>query len=177
LAELDADGLANIDEQQYAWEQSNTDDVTDSAGNWGLSAIENILFIGALAAKGIANDAADAVAYHAVHGTGSQDPNEALWKSARNAERAVQCGLIRDLFGPLLFRPRVVYPTWLRWHDGAIVHIAQAIYNDRRFQELPILADALEEAGWTDREILGHCREPGDHVRGCWVVDLILGKG
>jgi hypothetical protein len=54
--------------------------------------------------------------------------------------------------------------------------MAQAIYNDRRFSDLPILADALEEAGCTDPDILTHCRGPGPHVRGCWVIDLLLGK-
>ena len=60
--------------------------------------------------------------------------------------------------------------------DDALARSCQRIYDDRRFQDLPILADALEEAGCTDPEILGHCRGPGEHVRGCWVVDLILGK-
>jgi hypothetical protein len=50
------------------------------------------------------------------------------------------------------------------------------MYDDRRFDEMPLLADALEEAGCTEEAILKHCREPGEHVRGCWVVDLILDK-
>jgi hypothetical protein len=54
--------------------------------------------------------------------------------------------------------------------------LAQAIYDDRAFDRLPILADALEEAGCDTADILAHCRGPGPHVRGCWVVDLILGK-
>jgi hypothetical protein len=54
--------------------------------------------------------------------------------------------------------------------------MARTIYEDRRFEFLPFLADALEEAGCTDASILNHCREPGEHVRGCWLLDLILGK-
>jgi hypothetical protein len=54
--------------------------------------------------------------------------------------------------------------------------LAQAIYNDHRFGDLPILADALEEAGCSATDILDHLRGPGPHVRGCWVVDLLLGK-
>lgn len=54
--------------------------------------------------------------------------------------------------------------------------LAASIYTDRAFDRLPILADALEEAGCTDEAILSHCRGPGPHVRGCWVVDLLLGK-
>jgi hypothetical protein len=54
--------------------------------------------------------------------------------------------------------------------------VGESIYADRAFDRLPILADALEEAGCTDADILAHCRGPGPHARGCWVVDLILGK-
>lgn len=63
-------------------------------------------------------------------------------------------------------------PAWLSWNDGAIVKMAQSIHQEQRFEYLPILADALEEAGCKAKEILNHCREPGDHVRGCWVIDL-----
>jgi hypothetical protein len=90
-------------------------------------------------------------------------------------ERLVQADVLRDIFGNP-FRPVPVDRSILLWHDGAVVHMAQSIYDGRRFQDLPILADALEEAGCTDPGILGHCRGPGKHVRGCWVVDLVLGK-
>jgi hypothetical protein len=56
------------------------------------------------------------------------------------------------------------------------VRVAKAIYQSRAFQDMPILADALEDAGCDNADILAHCRRPGPHVRGCWVVDLILGK-
>jgi hypothetical protein len=62
------------------------------------------------------------------------------------------------------------------WNESTVTELAQAIYTDRAFDRLPILADALEEAGCTDAAILEHCRGPGPHVRGCWVVDLLLGK-
>jgi hypothetical protein len=62
------------------------------------------------------------------------------------------------------------------WRIPEVVASAQAIYDGRAFDRLPILADALEEAGCENREILDHCRMPGPHVRGCWVVDLLLGK-
>ena len=54
--------------------------------------------------------------------------------------------------------------------------MARTIYEQRSFADLPILADALEDAGCHNEDILGHCRQPGEHVRGCWVVDLVLGK-
>jgi hypothetical protein len=57
-----------------------------------------------------------------------------------------------------------------------VPQIALAIYEDHRFADLPVLADALTEAGCADADLLGHLRSPGPHVRGCWAVDLLLGK-
>jgi len=96
------------------------------------------------------------------------------WAAADAVERDHQAALLRDIFRP--FRPATVDSAWLRWNDGAVAKIAHGIYTDRTFDLLPILADALEEAGCTDPAILDHCRQPGEHVRGWWVVDLILGK-
>ena len=70
--------------------------------------------------------------------------------------------------------PRRRDPNWL---TPTVQSIAAAIYEDRTFDRLPILADALEEAGCTNADVLLHCRRPGEHVRGCWVVDLVLGEG
>lgn len=83
--------------------------------------------------------------------------------------------LIRDIFNNP-FRPVAVDPTWLAWNDYTVQKLSQAIYDERAFDRMPILADALEEAGCTVLDILNHCRQPGEHVRGCWVVDTILGK-
>jgi hypothetical protein len=85
------------------------------------------------------------------------------------------CDLLRDVVGNP-FRKATANPLWLAWNDGTVVKLADGIYEDRAFDRLPILADALEEAGCNDADILGHCRSGGEHVRGCWVVDLILGK-
>jgi hypothetical protein len=84
----------------------------------------------------------------------------------------VCANLLRDIFGNP-FRPITVDPSW---QTGDVIALAQAIYDERTFERMPLLADALEEAGCTDAEILNHCRQPGQHVRGCWVVDLMLGK-
>lgn len=86
----------------------------------------------------------------------------------------LRCLLLRDMFGNP-FRPTIINLVWLTWHDGLLVSMAQKMYNDRDFLDMPILADALEEAGCTDADILSHCRGPGPHVRGCWAVDLRLG--
>jgi hypothetical protein len=90
-------------------------------------------------------------------------------------ERAEQAKLLRDIIDNP-FRPASVNPDWLNWNAGTARKIAQAIYEERAFDRMPILADALEDAGCTERAILDHCRQPGEHVRGCWVVDLFLGK-
>jgi hypothetical protein len=93
-----------------------------------------------------------------------------------HTENQFQSHRLRDIFGLRPFRPIAINPAWLAWNDGTIPKLAQGIYDERAFDRLPILADALEEAGCTDTDILAHCRQPGEHVRGCWVVDLILGK-
>jgi hypothetical protein len=90
-------------------------------------------------------------------------------------ERANQCHLLRDLFGNP-FQEIVVEAGWLTWHGGLISAMVRTIYQERVFDQMPILADALEDAGCTDVDILAHCRGPGPHVRGCWVIDLLLGK-
>jgi hypothetical protein len=87
-------------------------------------------------------------------------------------EQSSQCGLLRDVFGNA-FRPIATDPGWLPPH---VVGLARGIYDDRAFNQMMELADALEEAGCQDEGILAHCRGTGPHVRGCWVVDLILGK-
>jgi hypothetical protein len=71
------------------------------------------------------------------------------------------------------FRPAVVPGPW---RGATVVGIARGIYEDRAFDGLPVLADALEEAGCASAEILNHCRGPGNHVRGCWVLDLLLAR-
>jgi hypothetical protein len=86
-----------------------------------------------------------------------------------------QCSLLREILGNP-FQTVSVEPSCLTWNDSAVVKIAELIYDDRAFDRLPILADALEDAGCDNADILAHCRGPGPHVRGCWVVDLLLGK-
>jgi hypothetical protein len=91
----------------------------------------------------------------------------------RNKLFAAQADLLRCVFGLLPFRSISVDAPSL---SSIVTTMAHAIYNERAFDRLPILADALEEAGCTSPEILAHCRGPGPHVRGCRVVDLVLGK-
>jgi hypothetical protein len=74
------------------------------------------------------------------------------------------------------FRPARLDVAVLAWNGGTVVKVAQSIYDDRAFDRLPVLADALEEAGCTDPRILAHLRGTGLHVLGCWALDLLLGK-
>jgi hypothetical protein len=100
-------------------------------------------------------------------------------RSDRNARpasypeiHASQVSYLHEIFGNP-FRPVTVDCSWL---TATVVSLATAIYEDRAFDRLPILADALEDAGCTDEETLNHCRQPGEHCRGCWVLDLVLQK-
>ncbi|MCE9566408.1 MAG: hypothetical protein K8U57_30660 [Planctomycetes bacterium] len=81
--------------------------------------------------------------------------------------------ILRDIFrNP--FRPVVFSPEW---QTSTAVAIAQGMYESRDFSAMPILADALQDAGCDNDDILTHCRNANaTHVRGCWVVDLVLGK-
>jgi hypothetical protein len=89
------------------------------------------------------------------------------------AEQEAQTHLIRDIFGNP-FRPPVTFSP--KWRTDTAVSLARTMYDSREFSAMPILADALQDAGCDDATILDHCRGTGPHVRGCWVVDLVLGK-
>jgi hypothetical protein len=95
--------------------------------------------------------------------------------AACRKERLIQLMLLHDIFGNP-FRPVSINPAWLGWNDATAVKLANAIYDEKTFDRLPILADALEDAGCDNADILNHCRSEGPHVRGCWVVDALLGK-
>jgi hypothetical protein len=80
---------------------------------------------------------------------------------------------LKELVGPLPFRAVSLDPSWL---TPNVVAIAQTLYEGRNFMHLSILADALEEAGCTNADMLNHLRGPGPHVLGCWALDLLLAK-
>jgi hypothetical protein len=105
------------------------------------------------------------------------------------------CAVLRDLFHPFAVVERVharctsrkenpglgrrivqVADTWLTWRDGTIVTLARSIYEERAFERMGVLADALEEANCGVQEIIVHCRADKPHFRGCWCLDLLLGK-
>jgi hypothetical protein len=95
-------------------------------------------------------------------------------KEAERREQGHQIRLLHDVFGPLPFREVVDEPGWL---TADVTALARGIYDGKAFDRLPILADALQDAGCDSADILDHCRRTDwAHVRGCWVVDLLLGK-
>ncbi|MDB5309895.1 MAG: hypothetical protein JWO38_4097 [Gemmataceae bacterium] len=95
-----------------------------------------------------------------------------LWWRQKKRMRVFQVRVFQDLFGNP-FRPVTAAPAW---QTSTAVALARQMYDSRDFGALPILADALQDAGCDHPDILAHCREPGPHFRGCWVVDLVLGK-
>src|SRR5262245_58417848 len=85
---------------------------------------------------------------------------------------APMADLVREVAGNP-FRPTAAAPAWL---TPTVTALARQMYESRDFSPMPILADAMQDAGCDNTDILDHCRSPGPHVRGCWVVDLVLGK-
>jgi hypothetical protein len=90
----------------------------------------------------------------------------------RKSEFLAQTDLLRDIFGNP-FRPVTPDP---RWQTPAVVDLAQAIYQEKAFDRMPNLADALAQAGCTNPDILNHCHQASVHVRGCWVIDCFWGR-
>ncbi len=160
IAERFADGLAAPEDVRAAREAGNAENaswrwVADTA----LRTAEALTFD-----------------HHSFRLEDARYPLWALNVTGSAEEFAAQCDLVRDLFGNP-FRPATIEPAWLQWGGGVPVAIAGEIYEGRAFDQFPILADALEEAGCIDATLLGHCRQPTEHARGCWVIDHLLGLG
>jgi hypothetical protein len=121
----------------------------------------------------LAVDAATRDAEAAAVGPAAWDRVQADANRARAVEAGLAAGLLREVVGNPFRRPGVA-PSVLAWHGGTVPRLARTIYDEHRFGDLPVLADALEEAGCADAEILAHLRGPGPHVPGCWPLDLLL---
>jgi hypothetical protein len=103
-------------------------------------------------------------------------PTHQAWGQAYNREyQAVQASQA-ELMRCILDNPYGIVTVDPSWRSSTVFALTQTAYRDRAFDHLPILADALEDSGCTNQEILAHCRGPGPHARGCWVLDLLLGK-
>jgi hypothetical protein len=101
------------------------------------------------------------------------DEPEDRQQVARAREEAEQAALAREVFGNP-FRPVAFDPAW---RTATVLALASRMYEAREFGPMPILADALQDAGCENEDVLTHCRGDGPHVRGCWVIDLVLGRG
>ncbi len=110
--------------------------------------------------------------HHARSLTAARSEKNAAQRLALDSEAVVQCGLIREVVGNP-FRPIALDPAWL---SPTCQKLASRMYRTRSFDRMSELALALAHAGCTNQQILDHCREPGSHARGCWVIDLILEK-
>jgi hypothetical protein len=170
IAERLADGLATQRQRKAAYAlmheiRSAADPATDyrafssaMCAHFALSPAANRQ----AAIMNSAGDTANAVGYAVEHCDGR----------SKEAEHVAQSDLVRDLFGNP-YRPVVLDSTW---RTDTVLSFAKQMYESRDFSAMPILADALQDAGCDNADILDHCRGTGSHVRGCWVVDLILGK-
>jgi hypothetical protein len=95
------------------------------------------------------------------------------YASVRERTELEWSALVRDIYGPNPFRPVAFDPAW---RTDTVASLARQMYEARDFATMPILADALQDAGCDRPDVLAHCRGDGPHARGCWVVDLVLGK-
>jgi hypothetical protein len=159
VAERYADGLASEEERRAAYAVASTVPV------WVDGRFTNRAVVVRTALKTCGDDVRHDVTRI------REDAIEAAGKE----ERVGQWRLLRCMFGNP-FRRVQVGPAWLAWEGGTVCQFAEAIYEERAFERMPYLADALEEAGCTSSPILAHCRGTGEHVRGCHVVDAILGR-
>ena len=136
-----------------------------------------------LFADGLATEEERKAAHLAVDPIWGESEAFAVWASAAPVQVDAICAvqrptwinqsfLVRDIFGNP-FDSSAIVSDWLK---PTLIRLARTMYDDRSFTNMPALADALEEVGCTNANILNHCRQPGEHVRGCWIVDLILGK-
>jgi hypothetical protein len=105
---------------------------------------------------------------------GTREGND-WYQASCAAENVAQRELLCEVFGNP-FQPVKVEPALLKWNGGAVRHLAEAIYRERNFADLPVLADALEEAGCAEPSLLDHCRRPSGHVLGCWALDTLTGR-
>lgn len=157
VAERLADGLASEEDLQIA---------ADSAWAWSRDPAPEASWV----ASALPREAAERSASWVAGVVGAQDPSH--WQARSAEEERVQCAMLRDLVGNP-FEPPRADPKWL---TAAVVSLARAIDTGRDFGRMGQLADALVAAGCNSEQILEHCRTVRIHVRGCWVLDLVLGS-
>jgi hypothetical protein len=175
-AETDADGEARAGELARAVElagEAGRDADAEAGREW-----QTDVWAAWFASMAVAGASDGGAAWQAVEAM-VREPGPAGWPQVKRHH----CDLLRDLFGPLPSRPVSVSPSVRAWNGGTVLRLAQAAYEERTLPagtlehaRLDVLADAVEEAGCQDAELLVHLRSPGPHVRGCWAVDCLLGR-
>jgi hypothetical protein len=173
VAEQSADGRATEDQLAAVRAQAAAPSSTADYAAWATTDPR-----GQEAAREAANDLPHTVAWSVA------DYHETRWDRAHEAEGAAQSRLLRDIVGNPFGAPLVIAPSVLQWNGGIVKCLAEAAYEQRTLPSgaldsarLAMLADALEEAGCQDEEMLRHLRQQDAvHVRGCWVVDTLLAK-
>jgi hypothetical protein len=192
VAERYADGLAGVAEREVAYQRASErfwarlDEVVPAPGVVSVQALFAQLRLGKTHVAVRAAGDADRLWQYYEGSLAQHEESLAPYRQGHfdREEEQDPCELLRDLCGPLPFRFVKVEPAWLSWGEGTVPRLAQAAYEERYLpsgeldsKRLAVLADALEEAGCGNEEILTHLRQQGTlHVRGCWVVDLILSK-
>jgi hypothetical protein len=166
VAERFADGLARRSELKAAYEEAGGDSLRSGYNPAGPVARANA----PSGAYWAAQNAHTLAGQHDADGK----PLGRYDRARSDAEERAQVELLRDVFANPFRPPPPLQEDVRSWNGGSVVALAQGIYEDRAFDQLPILADALEEAGCTSRAILDHLRGPGPHTRGCWALDQIL---
>jgi hypothetical protein len=174
-AERFADGFATADELNMAHRRAceafgwNLTLLRSGSGSYPEGAMEAACFC----AHPVARTCAERTSHSSVAATGMAC--EDIWDFLYGWK--FQSELLKDLFGNP-FRPApAIEPAWSSWHEGTIPKLAADIYNGRAFDRLPMLADALEDAGCGQPEILAHFRDKGPHARGCRMLDVLLTQG
>jgi hypothetical protein len=161
ISEQYADGLVPDEARHDAWDEANNVPLNQPClEQAAIYAIESGDFSDECI--DIALDVVDEVAHW----------NDIQEGGTEISERIAHCCLLRCILG----NPFRTVPVDTAWHTATVVAIARGIYDDRAFDRLPVLADALMDAGCEVPDVLDHCHGDGPHVRGCWVVDAVLGK-
>ncbi len=182
VAERFADGAANAHELAVAQRRVRLD--TSHFGRFALvQATHYDAQDAALsAALELADDAGRRAVADALAAAPNCDPDVRVPDAAQAVAFALLAGLLREVIGNP-FAALLIAPAWLAWQGGDMRKLALAVYNQRHLPSgeldlfrLRVLADALEDAGCADAELLLHLRGPGPHVRGCWALDLILSR-
>jgi hypothetical protein len=169
VAEAFADGATGEDRLHAAWLAATEVSDTSQGSVWQRTAAR----AAEAAAAGRPEDAAAEASRRSGVAAALASPQHSVVSRQRRERHA---SLLHCVVGNP-FRPApALDPSWAAWNGGTVAKLAAAIYDGRRFADLPILADALEDAGCADAAILAHCRGGGEHVRGCWVVDLLTGR-